>query len=105
MRLTKTERAAAAIVAATAAGVAAAGIRLLRKHTRYTLQKAAAFFAKEEEGPIIVEPVYMEEKADPVADVDAVSEEEKTVPVENADTVTEETETPATAMNEEGEEA
>ena len=44
IRLTKAEKAAAMAVAGMTVTVAAAGIRLLRRHTRYMIRKAAAHF-------------------------------------------------------------
>ena len=44
IRLTKAEKAAAMAVAGMTVTVAAAGVRLLRRHTRYMIRKAAAHF-------------------------------------------------------------
>ena len=48
-KLTKVEKQAALAVIAMAAGTAGAGIALLKKHTKYILQKAASTFKPEEE--------------------------------------------------------
>ena len=49
MRLTKLERKAAAAVLVMTATVVVSGVRLLRKHSRYMAQKAAAFFKDEKD--------------------------------------------------------
>lgn len=51
-RLTKTEKAAVAAVLAAAAGVAGAGITLLKKHSRLMAQKAASMFKDDTETDI-----------------------------------------------------
>ena len=48
-KLTKFEKKAALAVLAMAAGTAGAGIALLKKHTKYILQKAASTFRPEDE--------------------------------------------------------
>lgn len=47
--MNKLERKAALAVAAAAAGVIVSGVSLIRKHTRYLAQKAAATFRPEDE--------------------------------------------------------
>ncbi|MBO7711816.1 MAG: hypothetical protein J6S83_15205 [Lachnospiraceae bacterium] len=49
MRLTKLERKAAAAVLVMTATVVVSGVRLLKKHSRYMAQKAAAFFRDEKD--------------------------------------------------------
>ena len=48
MKLTTLERRAAAAVLTMAAAVTVSGIRLLKKHTKYVIEKAAAHFSEEE---------------------------------------------------------
>jgi len=48
MRLTKAERMAAMAVLGMTAAVVTSGVRLIRRHTRYVTQKAAAFFEAQE---------------------------------------------------------
>ena len=48
LRLTKTERAAAMAVAAMTAAVVTSGVKLLKRHTAYIIEKAAAHFKDEE---------------------------------------------------------
>ena len=48
-KLTKVEKKAAMAVIAMAAATAGAGIALLKKHTKYILQKAASTFKPEDE--------------------------------------------------------
>ena len=48
-KLTKIEKKAALAVIAMATATAGAGIALLKKHTKYILQKAAATFKPEDE--------------------------------------------------------
>ena len=48
MRLTKAERAAAMAVVTMTAAVVTAGVKLIRRHTDYMLQKAAAHFKDDE---------------------------------------------------------
>ncbi len=48
LRLTKTERAAAMAVVGMTAAVVAGGVKLLKRHTAYIIQKAAAHFNDEE---------------------------------------------------------
>ena len=48
MRLTRLERKAALAVAGMTVAVVVSGVKLLKKHTRYMTQKAAAFFRDEE---------------------------------------------------------
>ena len=51
MRLTRAERKAALAVLAMTGAVVVSGIKLLKKHTKYMTQKAAAFFKDgEDEG-------------------------------------------------------
>ena len=47
--MNRLERKAALAVAAAAAGVVAAGVTLLKKHTKYMTEKAAATFDPEDE--------------------------------------------------------
>ncbi len=47
--MTKLERKAAIAVAALTAGVVVSGIELMKKHTRYLAEKAAATFGREDE--------------------------------------------------------
>ena len=44
LRLTKAERKAALAVIGAAAAVTVSGIKLLKRHSRYVIQKAAAHF-------------------------------------------------------------
>ena len=46
--MTKLERKAAMIVAAATAGVIVSGIKLIRRHTRYLAEKAAATFGTDD---------------------------------------------------------
>ena len=48
--MNRLERKAALAVAAATAGVIVSGVSLLRKHTRYLTEKAAATFGNEENG-------------------------------------------------------
>lgn len=61
MRLTKLERKAAAAVLVMTATVVVSGVRLLRKHSRYMAQKAAAFFKDEKDEDNAQEAVNAEE--------------------------------------------
>ena len=47
--MNKLERKAAMIVAAAAAGVIVSGVRLMKKHTKYLAEKAAATFGPDDE--------------------------------------------------------
>jgi hypothetical protein len=47
--VTSIERKAALLVAAATAGVIVSGVKLLKKHTRYIAEKAAATFGTDEE--------------------------------------------------------
>lgn len=47
-RLTKIEKKAALAVAGMTVTVAGAGIKLLHRHTRYMIEKAAAFFKEDD---------------------------------------------------------
>ena len=47
--MNKLERRAAMIVAAAAAGVVVSGVKLMKKHTRYLAEKAAATFGPDDE--------------------------------------------------------
>ena len=46
--MTKLERKAAMIVAAATAGVIVSGVKLIKKHTRYLAEKAAATFGTDD---------------------------------------------------------
>ena len=47
--MNKLERKAAMIVAAATAGVIVSGVRLMKRHTKYLAEKAAATFGPDEE--------------------------------------------------------
>ena len=56
LHLTKVERMAAAAVLSMSAGVAAAGIALLRRHAKYLAERAASTFGEEDELDPLVWP-------------------------------------------------
>ena len=60
--MNKLERKAAMIVAAAGAGVIVSGVRLMKKHTKYLAEKAAATFGPDDEE--WTEPVAEDEAAE-----------------------------------------
>jgi hypothetical protein len=71
--MNKMERKAAMIVAAATAGVIVSGVKLMKKHTKYLAEKAAATFGPDNEEQ--TEPEVDEERTEPEADEDTGSAE------------------------------
>lgn len=53
--MTKLERKAAMIVAAATAGVIVSGVKLIKRHTRYLTEKAAATFGTDDQEEVPAE--------------------------------------------------
>ena len=89
--MTKLERKAAMIVAAATAGVIVSGIKLIRRHTRYLTEKAAATFGTDdgdapEEWEESLEDEAPEEAEESMTDeAPKVPEEEKQEPSDSVD--------------------
>ena len=69
--MNKLERKAAMIVAAATAGVIVSGVRLMKKHTKYLAEKAAATFGPDDEKwtePEVPETVPEETAAEEAAE-------------------------------------
>ncbi len=93
--MTRLERKAALAVAAATAGVIVSGVALIRKHTKYLAQKAAATFGPddEEEETVTAETADAETADAETADAESVdTKDTETADTEAADVETAETE-------------
>ena len=74
MRMNKTEKAAAMAVLAMTAAVVTSGIKLLKKHTRYLAEKAAATFTDDGDEPDVDVKAEPEQKDEAVTTSEAAQD-------------------------------